>query len=38
MRRSEARVVQEAKRNLFEKGKAISRLLGYNGAYPKIFV
>jgi IclR family pca regulon transcriptional regulator len=38
MERSNQDLVEAALRQLIAKGKLISRLLGYDGAYPKIFV
>ena len=37
MTRSDPKIVEEAKAKLFAKGALISRGLGYEGRYPKIF-
>jgi len=37
MRRNSPVIVEKTKTKLFEKGELISRRLGYEGAYPKIF-
>jgi IclR family pca regulon transcriptional regulator len=38
MRMNQVGVLEGARRRLFEKGEFISRLLGYQGPYPKIFL
>ena len=37
MKRNNPNIFESAKTKLFQKGELISRLLGYDGSYPKIF-